>query len=92
METVKCEHCKSVMGLVKKTPRWALYKCFSCRRVMGQINKDLNRCEFEDATEEMNTYALPLMDDELADIKKRFQSMSPEELGEFFFGRDDIPS
>ncbi len=73
MKTVQCEECDSVMGLVRETPRWELYKCFSCRQLIGQILEELKQHEFEDANMEMDTYAKSLLDEEL-------QSMSPEEL------------
>ena len=91
METIECEQCKSVMGLVKKTPRWALYKCFSCRHVMGQINNELERGEYEDAEREMDIYAESLIGVELRDIANRLRRMSPEER-DAFFKRNDKPS
>ena len=47
METTKCAECKSVMGLIAKTPRWKLYKCFSCGRLMGRIANHLKEHEVE---------------------------------------------
>jgi hypothetical protein len=88
MEAIMCEHCKSVMGLVKETPRWKLYRCYSCRHVTGQINRELKGLEFEDATREMDDHAGSVMRGELGDIRDRLQRMSPEELGEFFEGKD----
>ena len=84
METVECEQCKSVMGLVKKTPRWALYKCFSCRHIMGRINNELKQDEFKDAEMEMDFYADSLIKPELTDIASRLQKKSPEDLKRFF--------
>lgn len=90
MKTINCEHCKSVMGLVKETPRWALYKCFSCRHVMGQFAKELTQDELKEATMEMDTFAQIHLDDQLRDIGKRLDSMSSEELNNFF-RRNDKP-
>jgi hypothetical protein len=75
------------MGLVEKTPRWALYKCFSCRHVMGKINNELKGPEFKDATAEMDAHAQSIMHDELRD---RLQHMSPDELDDFFGGKDKL--
>jgi hypothetical protein len=73
MKTIQCKQCSSVMGLVRETPRWELYKCFSCRHVMGRIHDGLKQREFKDATREMDNYADSLFDEE-------YQSVSPEEL------------
>lgn len=84
METVECTDCKSVMGLVMKTPRWAIYKCFSCRHVMGCLNGELEGTEREDADAEMDLHASTIMNDEMTDIRNRLASTSPDELNRFF--------
>ena len=90
METTKCAECKSVMGLIAKTPRWKLYKCFSCGRLMGRIANDLKEHEVEYATMEMDSYAGSLIRDEHGHL---LQGMIPEErdkfLGEITDDRDE---
>ncbi|HET6455237.1 MAG TPA: hypothetical protein VFI02_12595 [Armatimonadota bacterium] len=88
METVECSDCKSVMGLVKETPRWKVHKCFSCRRVMGQLSKDLNPDEREDAEREMDSFAESLLSDDIRRIGDRLRNMSPQELQDFFKTKD----
>ena len=83
METVECPQCKSVMGLVRTTPRWAVYKCFSCRIVTGQLSDKLEPSEIQDAEGEMNSYVGSLMVPDLKDIAIRLQSTSPKEHDRF---------
>ena len=91
MRTIECERCRSVMGLVKETQRWALYKCFSCRHIIGQFNKKLTQDELKDATMEMDTCAQFHMDYELKNIKERLGSISSEELN-IFLNRNNKPN
>jgi hypothetical protein len=77
MEAVECQHCKSVMGVVRKTPRWTLYRCFSCRHIMGRINGELKGADYENAESEMDRFAGSLIGDD-------FRRMSPEDLAKLF--------
>ena len=81
METVNCNLCNSVMGLVKETPQWAVYKCFSCRRVMGKLNEKLKPNEREEAEREMDEYAFSLTD---AEVINMLEKMSSKEILDLF--------
>jgi hypothetical protein len=63
------------MGVIRKTPRWALYKCFSCRHVMGRIDDQLEPGKRETAGVALDRYAGSIV------VQQR-RSISPEELVE----------
>lgn len=85
MKTVNCEQCKSVMGLIKETPRWVLYQCFSCRCVKGILNRKLKPHEREEAEREMDMYGESLIN---ATIRYKFGNISSKELNDWFINRD----
>lgn len=75
MEATECKQCGSTMGVLRKTPRWTLYKCFSCRHVMGRIDEQLEPGKRETAGAALDRYAGSIVD-------QQCWTISPEELVE----------